>query len=388
MDFKWTPEQEQIREAARHLTQQFSPEYWRRCDHEERFPQEFWDACGDAGFMGVMMPPEYGGSGLGVTEACLILQEVARSDAGMDGSSTVHLSIFGMNPVVKHGTEEQKRKYLPAAAQGRLHVSFAVTEPDAGTDTTRIRTFAERRGDMYVIHGRKVFITKAQEAERLLLLARTMPYESVQRKTDGMSLFLAPVDRAKITIRDIPKMGRNAVDTNELFIEGLEVEAKDLVGQENRGFYQLLDGLNPERIMIAVEALGIGFGAVERAVRYANERVVFGRPIGTHQGIQMPLADAYSHLKAAELLVYHAAWLYDAGKPCGAEANMAKLRASEAACWAVDAAFQTFGGYAYAREYDIERLYRQVRMTRIVPVSNEMVKNFIGEHVLGMPKSY
>jgi acyl-CoA dehydrogenase len=388
MDFSFTPEQERIRESTRALVGRFPPEYWRRCDQEERFPQEFWDACAEAGILGVMIPEEYGGSGLGVTEACLILQEVARSDAGMDGSSTVHLSIFGLNPVVKHGSQAQKRRYLPDAAAGRLHVSFAVTEPNAGTDTTRIETFAERRGDRYVVHGRKVFITKAQEAHRLLLLARTTPYDAVRKKTDGMSLFLAPVDPAHVRVKPIPKMGRNAVDTNEVFIEGLEVDAEDLVGTEGRGFYHLLDGLNPERIMIAVEALGIGLGAIERAVAYANQRVVFGRPIGANQGIQMPLADAYAQLKAAELLVYQAAWLYDHGRPCGAEANMAKLRASEAACYAVDVAFQTFGGYAYAREYDIERLYRQVRMTRIAPVSNEMVKNYIGEHVLGLPRSY
>ncbi len=388
MSIDWTEDQLQMRESARALSARFDGPYWRRCDQEGRFPQEFWDACAEAGFLGVMIPEQYGGSGLGLTEACLILQEIAASQAGMDGSSAVHLSVFGMNPVVKHGTEEQKQKYLSRSADGQLHVSFAVTEPEAGTDTPRIKTYAERTAGGYRISGRKVFITKAQEAERILLLARTLPYDQVEKKTMGMSLFLVPTDRGHIEMRDIPRMGRNAVDTNELFIDGLEVSAEDLVGEEHRGFYHLLDGLNPERILIAGEALGIGLGAVERAAQYARDRVVFGRPIGANQGIQMPLADVYAELKAAELLVYHAAWLYDHGQSCGAEANMAKLRASEAGWRAVDIAFQTFGGYGYAREYDIERFYRQIRMTRIAPISNEMVKNFIGEHVLGLPKSY
>ncbi len=388
MAFEWTKEQELLRKTAQDVCRQFDDEYWREIDQHKRFPIEFWNVCADAGFMGVMISEEFGGSGLGVTEAAIILQEVARSAAGMDGSSALHLSIFGANPLFYHGTKEQCEAYLPDVASGKLHVCFGVTEPNAGTDTTRITTFAKRDGNHYRINGHKVFITKAQMADRILLLTRTTPYEEVQKKTDGMTLFFAPMDRNAIIIREIEKMGRNGVDTNELFIEDLKVDAFDRIGEEGKGFYYLLDGLNPERILIAAEALGMGYGALERAVKYAKERVVFGRPIGSNQGIQFPLADAYSQLKAAEMLVYHAAWLYDQGKPCGAEANMAKLRASEAGFNAVDVAFQTFGGYAYAREYNIERIYRQIRLPRIAPITNEMIKNYIAQHVLGLPRSY
>ena len=388
MSLHFTEEQEMIRSTIREITSQFDDNYWRDIDTEHRFPKEFWDACADAGIIGVMISEEYGGAGLGVTEAAIILQEVGRSAAGLDGASTIHLSIFGPNPVFFHGNTVQKRKYLPDVASGKLHVAFGVTEPNAGTDTTRIQTFAKREGDKYIINGQKTFITKAQIADRILLIARTTPYDQVAKKTDGMSLFFAPNDRSAITINPIEKMGRHAVDTNELFIENLEVDAADLIGEEGKGFSYLLDGLNPERILVAAEAIGIGYGAIERASKYANEREVFGRVIGKNQGIQFPLADAYSQLKAAEALVYHAAWLYENGKPCGPEANMAKLRASEAGCNAVDVAFQTFGGYAYAKEYNIERFYRQIRLTRIAPLSNEMIKSYVAQKVLGLPRSY
>jgi acyl-CoA dehydrogenase len=389
MNYDLTQEQEMLKRTTQEICKQFGDEYWRRADSEHRFPQEFYDVCAGAGLLGVMIPEEYGGAGLGLTEACLILQEVAKSPAGMDGSSALHLSIFGANPLFYHGSKEQNMKYLPEVATGKLHVSFGVTEPNAGTDTTRITTFAKRTNNSsYVINGHKVFITKAQIADRLLLITRTTPYDEVTKKTDGMTLFFAPVDRSTITIKEIEKMGRNAIDTNELFIEGLEVDEFDRIGEEGKGFYYLLDGLNPERLLLAAEAIGMGYGAIERAAQYARERVVFGRPIGANQGIQFPLADAYSQLKAAETLVYYAAWLYDQGRPCGAEANMAKLRASEAGFQAVDAAFQTFGGYAYAKEYNIERIYRQIRLFRIAPVSNEMVKNYISQKILGLPKSY
>ncbi|WP_394139990.1 acyl-CoA dehydrogenase family protein [Cytobacillus oceanisediminis] len=388
MSFELTQEQQMLKQTVKDICQQFDDEYWRRIESEHRFAQEFWDVCAEAGLLGVMIPEEFGGSGLGLTEAVIILQEVSKSAAAMDGSSTIHLSIFGANPLFYHGNKEQKQKYLPGVASGQLHVSFGVTEPNAGTDTTRITTFAKKENETYMINGHKVFITKAQNADRLLLLTRTTPYDEVKKKTDGMSLFFAPVDRKAITIREIEKMGRNGVDTNELFIDQLRVDEFDRIGEEGKGFYYLLDGLNPERILVAVEALGMGYGAIERAVKYANERVVFGRPIGMNQGIQFPLADAYSQLKAAESLVYYAAWLYDQGKKCGAEANMAKLRASEAGFNAVDAAFQVFGGFAYAKEYNIERIYRQIRLPRIAPVSNELIKSFIARHVLGLPKSY
>ncbi|HEX6922732.1 MAG TPA: acyl-CoA dehydrogenase family protein [Bacillales bacterium] len=388
MNFEWTQEQKLLKQTTKEICRQFDDEYWRKADAEHRMPQEFWDVCADAGLLGVMISEEYGGAGLGVTEATIILQEVAQSAAAMDGSSALHLSIFGANPLFFHGSKEQHQKYLPDVANGKLHVSFGVTEPNAGTDTSKITTFAKHEGNQYIVNGHKVFITKAKEADRILLVARTTPYDQVEKKTDGISLFFVPNDPSAITIQEIEKMGRNAVDTNELFLEDLQVDEFDLIGEEGKGFRYLLDGLNPERILIAAEAIGMGFSAIERAAKYANERVVFDRPIGSNQGVQFPLADAYSQLKAAETLIYYAAWLYDNGRNCGAEANMAKLRASEAGFNAVDAAFQVFGGYAYAREYNIERIYRQIRLPRIAPVTNEMVKNYIAQRVLGLPKSY
>jgi acyl-CoA dehydrogenase len=388
MNYEFTPEQQLIKNTTEEICNRFDDKYWRDADINHRFPHEFWYECAQAGLLGVMISEEYGGSGLGVTEAVIILQEVAKSAAAMDGSSALHLSIFGANPLFYHGTPEQCKAYLPDVASGKLSVAFGVTEPNAGTDTSRITTFAKKTGNSYTINGQKVFITKAQQADRILLLTRTTAYEDVQKKTDGMTLFFAPLDRSAITIKEIEKMGRNAVDTNELFIEGLKVDEFDRIGEEGKGFNYLLDGLNPERLLIAAEAIGMGYGAIERASKYAKDRVVFGRPIGSNQGIQFPLADAYSQLKAAEALLYQAAWLYDNRRPCGAEANMAKLRASEAGFNAVDAAFQTFGGYAYAREYNIERIYRQIRLLRIAPVTNEMVKNYIAQRVLGLPRSY
>ncbi|OUM92069.1 acyl-CoA dehydrogenase family protein [Parageobacillus thermoglucosidasius] len=388
MNFELTEEQKALKKVTSEICKSFTDEYWRKIEKEHRFPQEFWDACAEAGLLGVMISEEYGGSGLNITEAVIILMEVAKSAAGMDGASALHLSIFGANPLFYHGTKEQCQKYLPDVASGKLHVCFGVTEPNAGTDTSRITTYAVKKGNKYIINGHKVFITKAQKADRILLLTRTTPYDEVKKKTDGMTLFFAPMDRSAITIREIEKMGRNGIDTNELFIENLEVDEFDRIGEEGKGFYYLLDGLNPERLLIAAEAIGMGYGAIERACQYARERVVFGRPIGQNQGVQFPLADAYSQLRAAEALLFQGCWLYENGKPCGAEANMAKLRASEAGFYAVDAAFQTFGGYAYAREYNIERIYRQIRLTRIAPITNEMVKNFIAEKVLGLPRSY
>lgn len=388
MNFKFTQEQEMLRSVTRNICKKFDDEYWRRIEKEHIFPAEFWNACAESGLIGVLFPEEYGGSGLNITEAVIILMEIAKSAAGMDGASTIHLSMFGANPLFYHGNKEQLQKYLPDVASGKLHVCFGVTEPNAGTDTSRIATFAKKEGDKYVINGHKVFITKAQKADRILLLTRTTPYEQVKKKTDGMSLFFAPMDKSAITIKEIEKMGRNGIDTNELFIENLVVDEFDLIGEEGKGFYYLLDGLNPERMLIAAEAVGMGYGAIERACQYANERVVFGRPIGQNQGVQFPLADAYSHLRAAEVLIYQACWLYENGQPCGAEANMAKLRGSEAGFQAVDAAFQTFGGYGYAKEYNIERIYRMARLPRIAPVTNELVKSFVAEKVLGLPKSY
>ena len=388
MNFELTEEQEILKKVTRDICKSFDDEYWRNIEKEHIFPVEFWNQCAEAGLIGVLISEEYGGSELNITDAVIILMEIAKSAAGMDGASTIHLSMFGANPLFYHGTSEQKQKYLPDVASGKMHVCFGVTEPNAGTDTARITTFAKKQGNKYIINGHKVFITKAQISERILLLARTTPYDEVEKKTDGMSLFFAPLDRSAIIIKEIEKMGRNGIDTNELFIENLEVDEFDLIGEEGKGFYYLLDGLNPERMLIAAEAVGMGYGGIERAVKYANERIVFDRPIGQNQGVQFPLADAYSHLRAAELLIYQACWLYENGKPCGAEANMAKLRGSEAGFEAVDAAFQVFGGYAYAKEYNIERIYRMARLPRIAPITNELVKSFVAVKVLGLPKSF
>jgi acyl-CoA dehydrogenase len=387
MDFELSGAQQEIVGGVRALCQRFPDDYWRERDARHEFPGEFYAAVAKAGYLGIAIPEEYGGSGLGITEAALLMREVAYCGA-MNAASSVHLSIFGLSPVVLHGSEEMKRRYLPRIVSGDLHVAFAVTEPDAGNDITHIKTAARRDGDCYVINGRKVFTTKAQEAHKMLLLTRTTPFEKVAKKTDGMSLFFADLDRNAVEVRELHKLGRHAVDTNLLFIDNLRVSAADLVGEEGRGFRYLIDGLNPERILIAAEAVGIGRAAVDKAVRYAKERVVFGRPIGQNQAIAHPLADAYAKLEVAELMMLKGAWLFDRRKPCGPEANIAKLRASEAAFEACDRAVQTLGGYGYMRDYDVERYFRECRMLKIAPVSQEMVLNTISEHVLGLPRSY
>jgi acyl-CoA dehydrogenase len=387
MDFDLSDAQNEIVNGVRALCQRFPDEYWRGQDTRHEFPHDFYKAVADAGFLGIAIPEEYDGSGLGISEAALVMRELAYAGA-MNAASAVHLGIFGLTPVIRYGTEELKRRILPRAVSGELHFSFAVTEPDAGNDITHIKTFARREGDNYVINGRKVFTTKAQEADKMLLLTRTTPIEHVTKKTEGMSLFLADLDRSAVEVRELKKLGRHAVDTNMLFIDGLRVSAADLVGQEGRGFHMLLDGLNPERILVAAEAVGMGRSAVDRAVHYAKERVVFGRPIGQNQAIAHPLADVYAKLEVAELMVLKAAWLFDHQKPCGPEANIAKLRAAEAAFEACDRAVQTLGGYGYMQEYDVERYFRECRMLKIAPVSQEMVLNTISEHVLKLPRSY
>ena len=388
MNFELNPAQEEIVRQVQALCQHFPDEYWREKDSSHEFPHEFHHAIAQAGYLGIAIPEQYGGSGLGITEAALLMREVAASGGAMNAASAIHLTIFGMSPVIHHGSEELKRRYLPPIARGELHCSFAVTEPDAGNDITHIKTSARREGDSYIINGRKVFTTKAQEADKMLLLTRTTPIDQVSKKTAGMSLFLCDLDRSAVEVRELKKMGRHAVDTNMLFIDNLKVPAGDLVGEEGRGFYCLLDGLNPERILVAAEAVGIGRVALSRAVGYAKERVVFGRPIGQNQAIAHPLADCYAKLEAAEMLVMKAAWLFDSGRPCGPEANMAKLRAAEACFEACDRAVQTLGGYGYMAEYDVERYFRECRMLKIAPVSQEMVLNYISEHVLGLPRSY
>ena len=388
MDFELTAAQQEIVRQVRVLCEKFDDEYWREKDAQAEFPHDFYAAVAQAGYLGVAIPEAYGGSGLGITEAALVMKEIAGSGGAMAAASSVHLSIFGVSPIVFHGTEEQKQRFLPPIVRGEIHAAFAVTEPDAGNDITHIKTAARREGDYYVINGRKVFTTKAREAKRMLILTRTTPFENVKKKTDGMSLFFAELDPAAVEVRELHKLGRAAVDTNMLFIDNLKVPAADLIGGEGRGFHSLLDGLNPERILIAAEAIGIGTVALKKAVRYAKERIVFGRPIGQNQAIAHPLADAYSKLEAAELMMMKAAWLFDNRRPCGAEANIAKLRAADAAWEACDRAVQTLGGYGYMRDYDVERYFRECRLLKIAPVSQEMVLNSISEHVLELPRSY
>ena len=388
MDFELSEAQQQIRSQARALAAKFDNAYWRRCDKDHAFPWEFYDAFATAGWLGICIPPEYGGSGLGITEASILLEEIAASGAAMNGATALHLTIFGLNPVVRHGSDELKRRVLPDAAAGKLHVAFGVTEPNAGSDTPSITTFARADGDNFIIKGQKVWTSKAQESTKVLLLARTTPLAESARRTDGMTLFLANLDPKHVTIREIEKLGRHAVDSNEVFYDDLPVDRRDVVGEVGKGFYHLLDGLNPERILIAAEALGTGRVALKRAVAYAKERVVFGRPIGQNQGIQFPLADSHAKLTAAELIIRKASWLYDQGQPCGAEANMAKYLASEWGFEAADRALQTHGGFGYAREFDVERYWREVRVMKIAPITQEMVLNFIGQHELGLPRSY
>jgi acyl-CoA dehydrogenase len=388
VDFELTDDQETIRKAVAGLLRDFDDRYWMEKDRDHTFPEEFYAAVAGGGWLGITMPEEYGGHGLGITEATLLLEEVARSGGGMNAASAIHLSIFGMHPVVVHGSEDLKRRTLPRVADGDLHVCFGVTEPGAGLDTTSITTYARRDGDHYVVSGRKVWISKAVESEKILLLTRTTRREEVAKPTDGMTLFLTDLDRDHVDIRPIPKMGRNAVTSNELFIDELRVPVRDRVGEEGQGFRYLLDGLNPERMLIAAEALGIGRVALDRAVRYGREREVFGRPIGMNQGIQFPLADSLARLDAAELVLRKATWLYDRGRPCGREANTAKYLCADAGFTAADRALQTHGGMGYSEEYPVARLFREARLMRIAPVSQEMVLNYLGSHTLGLPRSY
>ncbi|MEU6558180.1 acyl-CoA dehydrogenase family protein [Nocardia nova] len=388
MTFEPSEDQRLIREGVAELCRKFDDRYWMDKDQGHEFPTEFYRAIATGGWLGITIPEEYGGHGLGLAEATILAEEVARSGGGMNAATSIHLSIFGMQPVVKYGSEELKRRTLPRVATGDLHVCFGVTEPGAGLDTSRISTFARRDGDHYVVNGRKVWISKALESEKILLLTRTRSYDEVTRKTDGMTLFLTDIDRAHIDIRPIAKMGRNAVSSNEVFIDNLRIPVEDRVGEEGQGFRYLLDGLNPERMLIAAEALGLGRVALDRAVKYANERVVFGRPIGMNQGIQFPLADSLAHLDAAELVLRKATWLYDNGKPCGREANTAKYLCADAGFTAADRALQTHGGMGYAEEYHVARYFREARVMRIAPVSQEMILNYLGSHTLGLPRSY
>jgi acyl-CoA dehydrogenase len=388
MDFEVDDTHEAIREGVRKVCSKFDDAYWRRCDEEHEFPWDFYEAMAQGGWIGIAIPEEYGGGGQGITAASIILEEVAASGAAMNGCSAIHLSIFGMNPVVKHGHEAMRARYLPRVVDGSLHVAFGVTEPDAGTDTTAITTRARRVDGGYLVRGRKVWTTKAPYCEKVLLLVRTTPLAEVARRTDGMTLLLADLQRPEVDIRPIPKSGRNAVVSCEVRYDDLFVAEADRVGDEGAGFRYLLDGINPERILIASEALGIGRVAIRRAVAYAQERVVFGRPIGQNQGLAFPIAECHARLRAAELMIRQASWRYDHGRPCAEDANTAKLLAADAGYKAADQAMQTFGGMGYAKEYDVERYWREARLMRIAPISQEMVLNYIAEHVLGLPRSY
>ena len=388
MDFDEAEHLTRIRHAIREICARFPEEYWRARDSGHEFPWDFYNALAKGGWVGIAIPEEYGGGGAGITEASIVLEEVAASGAAMNGASGILLSIIGMNPVVKYGSDAQRAKYLPQVASGALHVAFGVTEPDAGTDTTSITTRAVRDGDYYVVTGQKVWTSKAEESDRVLLLVRTTPLEECARRTDGLTLLFADLRSPGVTISPIDKIARNAVGSCEVRYDGLRVPVADRVGEEGAGFKYLLDGLNPERILIASEALGIGKVALRTAVKYAGERTVFGRPIGKNQGIAFPLAEAHMKLRAAELIIREASWRYDEALECGEQANTAKFLASEAAFFAADRAMQTHGGFAYAREYHVGRYFLESRLMQIAPVPQEMVLNFVAEHVLGLPRSY
>ena len=387
MNFQPTPEQEQIRSAIEKVCAPFDADYWLRRDSEGGFPEDFHQALAASGWLGIAMPEAYGGAGLGISEAALMMHTISATGAGLSGASAVHMNIFGLHPVVVFGTDAQKARWLPPLIQGRDKACFAVTEPDAGLNTLGLQTRAVRDGDHYVVHGQKVFISTAQVANKMLLLARTRPAEQCQG-TEGLTLFYTDLDRSCIEVREIDKLGRKCVDTNQLFIDGLRIPVQDRVGEEGKGFSYILHGMNPERILIGAEAVGLGRAALARAAGYAQERVVFGRSIGQNQGIQHPLAQSWMELEAAWLMVQKAAWLYDQHQACGAEANAAKHLAAEAGYRACERAIFTHGGMGYARPYHVERYLREAWIPRLAPVSPQLILCFIAEKVLGLPKSY
>jgi acyl-CoA dehydrogenase len=388
MNFAFTETQEQLRAAVRRICEDFGDDYWLQRDREGGFPHDFHRAFAQAGWLGIAMPEDFGGAGLGITEAALMMLAVAESGAGFSGASALHMNIFGLHPVVVFGTDEQKRRMLPPLIAGDDKACFAVTEPDAGLDTLNLKTRAVRRSDHYAVSGQKIWISTAQVANKVLLLARTTPADEVKKRTEGLSLFYTDLDRRFVEVREIDKMGRKAVDSNQLFFDAMPVPLENRIGEEGRGFDYILHGMNPERILVGAEAVGLGRAALARATRYAKERVVFGRPIGKNQAIQHPLARHWMELEAAQLMVFRAAALYDAGRPCGAEANAAKYLAAEAALGACQTAVTTHGGMGYAKEYHVERYLREAMIARLAPVTAEMILNFIGEKVLGLPRSY
>jgi len=379
MDFALSPEQERIREAIAKLCERFGDDYWLAHDRDGEFPADFHQACARDGWLGIAMPEAYGGAGLGISEAAVMMQAIAESGAGFSGCSAVHMNIFGLNPVVVFGTEEQKRRWLPPLIAGRERACFSVTEPNTGLDTRNLKTRAEKHADAYRVSGQKVWISSAQVAEKVLLLARAEA---------GLTLFYADLDRRHVEVREIEKMGRHAVDSNQVFFDALPVPEGDRIGDEGKGFEYILHGMNPERILIAAELVGLGRCAVKRAASYAKERIVFDRPIGQNQAIQHPLAANWMALEAAGLMVGKAAWLYDQGKSCGAEANSAKYLAGEACFDACQQAVMTHGGYGYAAEYHVERYLREALLGRIAPITPQLILCYVAERVLGLPKSY
>jgi acyl-CoA dehydrogenase len=377
---------EEYRLGVRDLCSRFPSQYWQDMEQKSAYPEEFVKALTGAGWLAALIPAEYGGAGLGVTEASVILEEINRSGAN---SGACHAQMYIMGTLLRHGSPAQKERFLPKIATGELRLqSFAVTEPTSGTDTTNIRTFAERRGDRYVVNGQKVWISRVQHSDLMLLLARTTPSSQVEKKTEGLSVFLIDLrqDTAGLTLRPIRNMVNH--ETNEVFFDNFEITAENRIGEEGKGFRYILDGMNAERVLIAAECIGDGYWFVDRARRYAGERVVFDRPIGRNQGIQFPIARAYANVRAADLMRYEAASLFDAGKPCGAEANIAKLLAADASWEAANACLQTHGGFGFAAEYDIERKFRETRLYQVAPVSTNLILSYIGEHVLDMPRSF
>ncbi len=388
MDFSISEDHRAIREGVSGVVKRFSDEYWLARDDDGVFPHEFHRAMADAGWLGITMPTEYGGSGLGVTEAAIMMNEVASHGGGMAATSTVHINLFGPHPIVVVGTPDQKQRWLPRLIEGKDQCCFGFTEPDAGLNTTAIKTFAQRVPGGYMVHGQKVWTSTAQVANKIMLLTRTTKLEDCKKPTDGITIFYTDLDRSKIDVHRIPKMGRKAVDSNSIFIDGLFIPEHDRVGEEGKGFATILHSLNPERVLIAAEAVGIGHDALRRATKYARERIVFDRPIGKNQGIQHPLAERWMALEAAWAMTMKAAWLYDAHQPCGAEANTAKFLGARAGFDAAQQALFTHGGMGYAKEYHVERLLREVTVTRIAPITEQLILSFIAEKVLDLPKSY
>lgn len=388
MDFSISEDHRAIREGVNAVAKRFDDEYWLARDDDGEFPREFHRAMADAGWLGITMPVEYGGAGLGVTEACIMMHEVASHGGGMAATSTVHINLFGPHPIVVFGTDEQRRRWLPRLIEGKDQCCFGFTEPDAGLNTTAIKTFAEKVPGGYIVNGQKVWTSTAQVANKIMLLTRTTKLEDCKRPTDGISIFYTDLDRSKIAVHKIPKMGRKAVDSNAIFIDGLFIPDADLIGEEGKGFNYILHSLNPERLLIASEAVAIGQDALRRATRYARERVVFDRPIGMNQGIQHPLAERWMTLEAAWAMTLKGAWLYDSHQPCGAEANTAKFLGARAGYDSCLQAVMTHGGFGYAKEYHVERLLREVTVTRIAPITEQLILSFIAEKVLDLPRSY